>query len=448
MGDAAKQNYGHLHVTFDDGSVGWYEAGWGPMMSEIAFFVKDVVGPNGCVSIVVPQDGQTAKRKGDAVSDSADIDQHTKTNALKIHHADVDADKNFAKPDEIMGMDDEPDHQELCDREQEYFLKAIQRRSRSVRIHGRGGQQPAHRPGGRREHRKAASGATGLTARIARLGRWDGGWRPCDADRVSDHPGRRNGWTASVPRSRVATRPRPLTLFEETDCFWRDLLSFSWNIITLEGNGSRSRPCWTRGSVTVRPADWRIDGEATARRRASPKPGSPSKRRSSRGRGHMRLRDGKCWTLLTTMDELKGFEERKGVRRIPGVEHRARRDRTTWLEERNRDADRARDDAVQPYCLIIGGGQGGIALGARLRRLGVPTLMVEKNQRAGDSWRNRYRSLVLHDPVWYDHLPYLPFPGRLAGVHAEGQDGRLAGNVRPRNGTELLAVDRMPPRGL
>lgn len=123
--EAAQQNYGHLHVTFDDGSVGWYEAGWGPMMSEIAFFVKDVVGPKGAVSIVVPQDGG-GESKTEGLSDSADIDQHTKTNALKIHHAAVDADKNFAKPDEIMSMEDEPDHQELCDREQAYFLKAIQ----------------------------------------------------------------------------------------------------------------------------------------------------------------------------------------------------------------------------------------------------------------------------------------------------------------------------------
>ncbi len=124
--DAAKQNYGHLHVTFDDGSVGWYEAGWGPMMSEVAYFVKDVVGPEGCVSIVVPQDGgQTSDSEG--VSDSADIDQHTKTNALKIHHAKVDGDKNFAKPDEVLVMDDEPDHQQLCDREQEFFLKAIRK---------------------------------------------------------------------------------------------------------------------------------------------------------------------------------------------------------------------------------------------------------------------------------------------------------------------------------
>ena len=123
-GDASKQNYGHLHVTFDDGSVGWYEAGWGPMMSEIAFFVKDVVGPKGAVSIVVPQDGE-GEKKGDELSDSANIDEHTKTNAIKIHHAAVDANKNFAKPDEIMLMDEEPGHQELCDREQEMFLRAI-----------------------------------------------------------------------------------------------------------------------------------------------------------------------------------------------------------------------------------------------------------------------------------------------------------------------------------
>jgi predicted dehydrogenase len=119
------QNYGHLHVTFDDGSVGWYEAGWGPMMSEVAYFVKDVVGPKGCVSIVVPkQEGQT-EAKADQISDSADIDQHTKTNALKIHYADIDAENRFTRQDEWINMADEPDHQELCDREQAFFLKAI-----------------------------------------------------------------------------------------------------------------------------------------------------------------------------------------------------------------------------------------------------------------------------------------------------------------------------------
>lgn len=118
------QNYGHLHVTFDDGSVGWYEAGWGPMMSEVAFFVKDVVGPKGAVSIVVSQEGQ-GEAKTDKISDSADIDQHTKTNALRVHHAEIDSNNNFVKPDTVINMADEPDHQELCNREQAFFLKAI-----------------------------------------------------------------------------------------------------------------------------------------------------------------------------------------------------------------------------------------------------------------------------------------------------------------------------------
>lgn len=108
-------NYGQLQVVFDDGSVGWYEAGWGPMMSQTAFFVKDVVGPNGSVSIASPGEG----------ADSSDIDSHTKTNRLRVHHAKLDDMGRFAEPDEIIDMSDEPNHQELCDREQEFFLKAI-----------------------------------------------------------------------------------------------------------------------------------------------------------------------------------------------------------------------------------------------------------------------------------------------------------------------------------
>jgi predicted dehydrogenase len=117
-------NYGHLHVVFDDGSVGWYEAGWGPMMSEVAYFVKDVVGPKGSVSIVMPQEGNAEARQ-DGVSTSADIDTHTKTNAIKIHHADIDKNNQFVRRDEWINFADEPDHQELCNREQAYFLRAI-----------------------------------------------------------------------------------------------------------------------------------------------------------------------------------------------------------------------------------------------------------------------------------------------------------------------------------
>jgi predicted dehydrogenase len=117
-------NYGHLHVVFDDGSVGWYEAGWGPMMSEVAYFVKDVVGPKGSVSIIMPQEGN-AEAKQDGVSTSADIDTHTKTNAIKIHHADIDKNNQFVRRDEWINFADEPDHQELCNREQAHFLRAI-----------------------------------------------------------------------------------------------------------------------------------------------------------------------------------------------------------------------------------------------------------------------------------------------------------------------------------
>ncbi|OSQ55720.1 oxidoreductase [Marivita cryptomonadis] len=120
--EADKQNYGHLHVTFDDGSVGWYEAGWGPMMSETAFFVKDIVGPKGSVSMVP---NEAVRSDADDLSGSADIDKHTKTDAIRYHHAEVGADKNFVKPDDLTSMEDEPGHQELCDREQELFLKAI-----------------------------------------------------------------------------------------------------------------------------------------------------------------------------------------------------------------------------------------------------------------------------------------------------------------------------------
>lgn len=112
-----KVNYGHLQVTFEDGSVGWYEAGWGPMMSETAFFVKDVVGPKGCVTI----EARDAAGEGA----SSEVDAHTKTNTLRRHFSALDGDGKFVKQDAWVETGDEPDHDELCQREQEYFLKAI-----------------------------------------------------------------------------------------------------------------------------------------------------------------------------------------------------------------------------------------------------------------------------------------------------------------------------------
>ena len=107
--------------------------------------------------------------------------------------------------------------------------------------------------------------------------------------------------------------------------------------------------------------------------------------------------------------ELKGHEEPKGTHRPKGVEHGADRDRVTWLEARMEEAETL-GYSEQPEVVIVGGGQGAIGLGARLRQLGVPTIICERNERPGDSWRKRYKSLCLHDPVWYDHLPYIKFP--------------------------------------
>ncbi|MDB6000881.1 MAG: FAD-dependent oxidoreductase [Rhizobacter sp.] len=197
-----------------------------------------------------------------------------------------------------------------------------------------------------------------------------------------------------------------LALFD-ADSYWRDLVAFTWNIRTQEGPQAIRAMLEARLSDT-KPRAFAIEGEAT-------EAGGvidawfTFETAVARGRGHLRLRGGKAWTLLTTMTELKGFEERKGERRVKGAEHGAQAGRKSWLEQREQESAEL-GISKQPYVLIVGGGQGGIALGARLRRLGVPTLIVEKNARAGDSWRKRYKSLCLHDPVWYDHLPYLPFP--------------------------------------
>jgi predicted dehydrogenase len=110
-------NYGHLHVSFADGSVGWYEAGWGPMMSETAFFVKDVIGPRGSVSIVLAE--------GIAPLKSDDINAHTQTNQLLVHHAALRPDGTLARADERLSTAGEPSHDELCEREQRFLLRAI-----------------------------------------------------------------------------------------------------------------------------------------------------------------------------------------------------------------------------------------------------------------------------------------------------------------------------------
>ncbi|CAN5868248.1 NAD(P)/FAD-dependent oxidoreductase [soil metagenome] len=191
------------------------------------------------------------------------------------------------------------------------------------------------------------------------------------------------------------------------DSFWRDLVSFTWNLKTVEGRDGVADMLESRLAGTD-PSGFRTretpteDGGVTSAF-------IEFETAAGRGTGHLRLKGDECWTLLTALQELKGHEEPKGATRVKGAVHGSDPDPRSWAEKRDAE-DAALGYTTQPYTLVIGGGQGGIALGARLRQLGVPSIVVDRYERPGDQWRNRYKSLCLHDPVWYDHLPYLPFP--------------------------------------
>jgi putative flavoprotein involved in K+ transport len=197
-------------------------------------------------------------------------------------------------------------------------------------------------------------------------------------------------------------------MFNE-ECYWRDLVAFTWNIKTVEGR-AEVRDMLNHCLKTVKPRDWRIaEGENASESDGVLEAWISFDTEIAPGFGLIRIKDGGIWTLLTTMVELKGHEEKAGFSRPMGARHGVNPGAKTWKETREEEL-KTLGHEKQPYALIVGGGQGGIALGARLRQLGVPTLIVEKNDRPGDSWRKRYKSLCLHDPVWYDHLPYIDFP--------------------------------------
>lgn len=234
--------------------------------------------------------------------------------------------------------------------------------------------------------------------------------RPVTTADTTTAPDPATAWFAAFEDALAARDiDRAAGLFAATS-FWRDLIAFSWNLTTVE-NPDGVADLLAATLDRVDPSGFRLsepaataDGVTTAWFEFETAVG--------RGRGLVRIvdEDGpKAWTFLTTLYELKGHEEHRGVRRPMGAEHGANRERVTWLEKRQAE-DAALGVDTQPYVLVVGGGQGGIALGARLRQLGVPALVIDKHPRPGDQWRNRYKSLCLHDPVWYDHLPYLKFP--------------------------------------
>ncbi|MBY6002336.1 NAD(P)/FAD-dependent oxidoreductase [Salipiger bermudensis] len=194
-----------------------------------------------------------------------------------------------------------------------------------------------------------------------------------------------------------------------TDSYWRDLIAVTWNLKTVEGPAGVQDMLAAQLKHT-KPRGFAIqEGELPGEDGGVITAWITFETAVGRGWGLMRLKDGRIWTLLTALQELKGFEENRGKRRPMGAEHGAAKNRRSWKEKREAEAAEL-GYSEQPYTVIIGGGQGGIALGARLRQLGVPTIVLDKHDRPGDQWRSRYKSLCLHDPIWYDHLPYIKFP--------------------------------------
>ncbi len=206
-----------------------------------------------------------------------------------------------------------------------------------------------------------------------------------------------------------------LTALFVADSHWRDLLAFTWNITPHLGAGDIAEALCRAQASPQESNFWTPPGRAAPRR----------VRRlgieviealfefetaTGRGAGVLRLRadmPGQAWVLLTSLEELKGHEEKIGARRPSGEAYSRNFGGDNWLDQRNRQqAFQDRD----PTVLVIGGGQAGLAIAARLRQLEVDTLVVEKQERIGDNWRKRYHSLALHNQIHVNHLPYMPYP--------------------------------------
>jgi putative flavoprotein involved in K+ transport len=214
-------------------------------------------------------------------------------------------------------------------------------------------------------------------------------------------------WVEKLSTALSSNTPTNAADLFEASGFWRDLIVFTWNIKTLEGRDAISH--MVAATIdNIGPCNWQVEDNATQTEGVI-EAWITFNTSVARGRAHVRLRNGLAWTFLTTMTELIKYPEKRNKLRPKGTQHGASKNRQSWLEKR-RHEEATLGYTQQPYCLIIGGGQGGIGLGARLRQLDVPTIVIDALPKPGDTWRRRYKSLCLHDPIWYDHMPYLPFP--------------------------------------
>ena len=208
------------------------------------------------------------------------------------------------------------------------------------------------------------------------------------------------------------------------DCHWRDVLALTWEIRTVSGRDAVLNEL--RGhAARAQPTDFGIPAN-----RAAPRHVTRAGIRAIEAIFRFETTEGHCsgvvrltpdlnaggvlkaWTLLTALDELKGFEEQLGRSRPQDKAYSRDFRGPNWLDLRKAAAEYADHD---PAVLVVGGGQAGLAIAARLTQLGIDTLIVDRGARIGDNWRNRYHALVLHNQVHVNHLPYMPFPraGRL-----------------------------------
>ena len=212
--------------------------------------------------------------------------------------------------------------------------------------------------------------------------------------------------------------PLPKTLFH-ADSYWRDVLALSWTFLIIHGADAIWSALKTHATRAT-PSGFAIDPDRAAPRRVT-RAGTNSieimfKFETAVGRGNGILRltpdaaDGnrlKAWTLLTTLEQLKGFEEQLGVARPRGNAYSRDFRGPNWLDLRKASAEYADHD---PTVLVIGGGQSGLSIAARLKQLNVDTLIIDRGLRIGDNWRKRYHALTLHNQVQVNHLPYMLFP--------------------------------------
>jgi putative flavoprotein involved in K+ transport len=225
-----------------------------------------------------------------------------------------------------------------------------------------------------------------------------------------------NQWLAKFERA-IAARdaPRLGSLFHP-DSHWRDVLALTWRIATVSGPDTVAGELIAH-AARARPAGFRTDPDRTAPRQVT-RAGTKCieaifrfETTEGRGSGVLRLlpdeEEPRAWTLLTALDELKGHEERVGRLRPSGQAYSRDFGAPNWLELRKSAAQYSDRD---PAVLVVGGGQAGLSIAARLVQLQVDTLIVDRWPRIGDNWRQRYDALTLHNQVHVNHLPYMPFP--------------------------------------